>query len=198
LPDTIRKRKKSETRKAELLEIAAKIFAEQGYKETGIESILKQAGLTGPALYRHFSSKQEILDTICIASMQRGLKEALDVQSEPGLSAEEKLRKLLKVRLDFLFGPTGHAHILAVSQRAHISDAARERILAMQREFRAGCGALLKAVRPKVSDSEIDVIFFAMQQLTLYSIWHSKRRSFLPPDEHRALLEKMMWSTLMA
>jgi AcrR family transcriptional regulator len=85
LPDIIRKRKKSASRKAELLEIAAKIFAEQSYKETGIESILKQAGLTGPALYRHFSSKQEILDTICIASMQRGLKEALDVQSEPDL-----------------------------------------------------------------------------------------------------------------
>lgn len=198
MPDKIRKRKKSTSRKAELLEIAAKVFAEQGYRETGIESILKQAGLTGPALYRHFSSKQEILDTICLASMQHGLKEALAIQSEPDLSAEEKLRKLLKVRLDYLFGPTGHAHILSISQRAHLSDTARERILAMQREFRVSCGALLKAIRPKVNDSEINVIFFAMQQLTLYSIWHSKRRSMLPPDEYRALLEKVMWSTLMA
>src|SRR3546814_17092676 len=90
LPDSPAKRKRSASRRAELLEIAAKIFAEDGYKETGIESILKHAGLTGPALYRHFSSKQEILDTICIAYMQQGLNEALEVQSEPGLSAEAR------------------------------------------------------------------------------------------------------------
>src|SRR3546814_10725190 len=95
---------------AELLENAAKIFAEDGYKETGIESILQHAGLTGPALYRHFSRKQEILDTICIASMQQGLHEALEVQSEPGLSAAERLRKRVKIRPAHLFGPPGHAH----------------------------------------------------------------------------------------
>src|SRR3546814_8537452 len=69
--------------------------------------------------------------------MQQGLNEALEVQSEPGLSAEERLRKLVKIRLDHLFGPAGHAHILTVSQRAHLSDMAREKIIRMQREVRA-------------------------------------------------------------
>lgn len=198
MPETPAKRKRSPSRKAELLEIAAEIFAEEGYKETGIESILKRAGLTGPALYRHFSSKQEILDTICIASVQQGLNEALGVQSKPGISAEERLKNLVKARLDHLFGPSGHAHILSVSQRAHLSDMAREKIVAMQREFRANCGALLKALRPMVGDSEIDVIFFSMQQMALHGLWHSKRRSLLPRQEYRELLEKVIWRTLMA
>ena len=198
MPDNPAKRKRSASRRAELLEIAAKIFAEDGYKETGIESILKHAGLTGPALYRHFSSKQEILDTICIASTQQGLNEALEVQSEPGLSAEERLRKLVRIRLDHLFGPAGHAHILSVSQRAHLSDMAREKILGMQREFRASCGALLKALRPEVSDKDIEFIFFSMQQLALYGIWHSKRRSLLHRQEYREVLERVVWRTLMA
>src|SRR3546814_7885234 len=129
LPDSPANRKRSASRRGELLEIAAKIFAEDGYKETGIESILKHAGLTGPALYRHFSSKQEILDTICIASMQQGLTDALEVQSEPGLSAEERLRKLVKIRLDTFFGPSAHSHILSVSPTAHPSDMAREKII---------------------------------------------------------------------
>lgn len=194
----VRRRKKSAARRAQLLEIAAKIFAEQGYVETGIETILKEAGLTGPALYRHFASKQEILDTICINSMQQGLKHALDVQSEPGLNAEEKLKKLLKIRLDYLCGPMGHSAILATTQRAHLSDVAYDRVLVMQREFRANCSALLKQIRPKLRDSEIEVIFFAAQQMAVYSIWRSKNRQFLPEPEHRALLEKMMWSTLLA
>src|SRR3546814_16937230 len=133
------------------VEIWEKSCAGDGSEETGIGTILKHAGRTGPDLYRHFSSKQEILDTICIASMQQGLNEALEVQSEPGLSAEERLRKLVKIRLDHLFGPAGHAHILSVSQRAHLSHMAREKILGLQREFRASCGALLQALRSRKS-----------------------------------------------
>lgn len=198
MAETVQRRKKSASRQAELLDIAAKIFAEHGYKETGIESILKQAGLTGPALYRHFSSKQEILDTICVNSMAHGLNQLLEIDNDETLCAEEKLRKLLKVRLDHLFGPMGHSHILSVSQLAHLSDAAQEKIKVMQREFRARCGAMLKALRPTVTDSELNVIFFSMQQMTLYSVWHYKRRSLMPAQDYRALLERMMWSTLMA
>src|SRR3546814_12555031 len=82
------------------------------------------------------------------------------------------------------------AHILSVSQRAHLSDMAREKILGMQREFRASCGALLKALRPEVSDKDIEFIFFSMQQLALYGIWHSTRRSLLPRQEYREVLER--------
>jgi AcrR family transcriptional regulator len=198
LAENVRRRKKSASRQAELLDIAARIFAEHGYKETGIEAILKQVGLTGSALYRHFSSKQEILDTICVNSMARGLDELREIDGDESLGAEEKLRKLLKVRLDYLFGPAGHSHILSVSQQAHLSDTARETILAMQREFRACCGAMLKLLRPTVPDSELNAIFFSMQQMTLYSIWHYKRRSLMPRGEYRQLLERMMWSTLTA
>lgn len=112
-----RPRRKSPTRKAQLLDIAARIFAEEGYKETGIESVLKLAGLTGPALYRHFKSKQEILDTVCLTAVQHLLKLALDVQADHEASAEDKLRKLLGARLDYLLAPTGHAVIPAGSQR---------------------------------------------------------------------------------
>ncbi|WP_066966166.1 TetR/AcrR family transcriptional regulator [Rhizorhabdus dicambivorans] len=198
MAENVRKRKKTASRQAELLEIAAKIFAEQGYKETGIESILKQAGLTGPALYRHFSSKQEILDTICVNSMAYGLGQLVAIDDDETLAPEEKLRQLLKVRLDYLFGPSGQSHILSVSQVAHLSDAAREKIVAMQREYRARCGAMLKLLRPTVTDGELNVIFFSMQQLTLYGIWHYKRRSLMPAQEYRELLERMMWNTLMA
>lgn len=192
-----RPRRKSPTRKVQLLDIAAKIFAEEGYKETGIEGVLKLAGLTGPALYRHFKSKQEILDTICITAMQHLLKLALDAEADHETSAEDRLRKLLSARLDYLLAPTGHAAILAASQRAHLSDNARERVLAMQREFRAAGAAMLKKIRPKLPNAEIQIIFFAMEQMTLYSVSRSRSRHILPPEEYRKLLEKTMWNTLL-
>jgi AcrR family transcriptional regulator len=193
----VHQRKTSASRKAQLIEIAAKIFVEEGYRETGIERILKQAGLTGPALYRHFSSKQEILDTICIGEMRHILDLALEVQSEKHLDAEEMLRKLIRTRLDYVFGPMGNSSMLVISQRAHLSPAAREQVLAMQREFRAICGEMLKKIRPNISNSESNVIIFATQNVLISMMWRSKGRAMLSESDLKNLLEKMMWNTLL-
>jgi len=51
-------------RKAELTTLAARLFATRGYNGAGIDDIGTAAGLSGPALYRHFPSKQHILAAI--------------------------------------------------------------------------------------------------------------------------------------
>lgn len=192
----VQQRKKSASRKAQLIEVAAKIFLAKGFKETGIETILKQAGLTGPALYRHFASKQEILDTICINAAQRTLHLGFEVQHE-SLKPKDKLNKLIRLRLDYLFSPRGGESFLAVSQRAHLSDSAHERILAMQREFGDIFAGLVKAIRPDLRDDECRIVFFSVQNMLLYSIWRSRDRALLSDAEHKALLEKLIWDTIM-
>ena len=193
----VRQNKKSASRKAQLIEVATKVFLEKGFKETGIETILSQAGLTGPALYRHFSSKQEMLDTICINAAQRTLQLCFEIEHE-SLKPKEKLATLIRRRLDYLFSARGKEAFLGVSQRAHISDEARARILAMQREYGDIFANLLKAVRPDLNDNERKLMFFSIQNMMLYSIWRSKDRALLSDDEQKALLEKMVWSTMMA
>lgn len=193
-----RQRKKSTSRKKQLLEIAAKIFAEEGYKETGIDRILKQAGLTGPALYRHFSSKQEILDTLCVNELQDAVDLALKIHSAKGLSEEEKLRKLISMRIDHLLSPHGHSSILANSQRAHLSQEARKQVVELQQEFRAICGGMLKNVRPNATDTEIAMAFFAAQNMVVYTIRRSKERGILSENDMKKLLEKMVWNTFLA
>ena len=48
-------------RKEQLAALAADLFRRHGYHAVGISDIASAAGITGPAVYRHFSSKQEIL-----------------------------------------------------------------------------------------------------------------------------------------
>src|SRR5690606_9708054 len=48
-------------RKEQLAAVAAKLFCERGFHEVGITDIAAAAGITGPALYRHFADKQAIL-----------------------------------------------------------------------------------------------------------------------------------------
>ena len=50
--------------KERILETALELFAQSGYLGTSMNDIAKQLGITKAALYKHYTSKQEILDRI--------------------------------------------------------------------------------------------------------------------------------------
>ncbi len=50
--------------KARIVDAALELFAQNGYLGTSMSDIAKQLGITKGALYKHFASKQEILDQI--------------------------------------------------------------------------------------------------------------------------------------
>lgn len=68
-PPVARKQKKppvppSPERRAELLGIAAEVFAEQGYNATTVRKIADAAGMLAGSLYYHFDSKESMLEEI--------------------------------------------------------------------------------------------------------------------------------------
>ena len=50
--------------KERILRIALELFAQNGYLGTSMNDIAGQLGFTKAALYKHYASKQEILDKI--------------------------------------------------------------------------------------------------------------------------------------
>jgi AcrR family transcriptional regulator len=48
-------------RQEQVIEAATRLFHEQGFHATSMDEIGAAAGITGPGLYRHFSSKDDIL-----------------------------------------------------------------------------------------------------------------------------------------
>lgn len=48
-------------RRLRILDAAAELFHVQGYATTSVDAIGERAGITGPAVYRHFLNKQELL-----------------------------------------------------------------------------------------------------------------------------------------
>ena len=57
---------KSETRdtKEVILTVALKLFSEKGYDGVGIRDISKEIGIRESAIYKHYSGKQDIFDSI--------------------------------------------------------------------------------------------------------------------------------------
>jgi AcrR family transcriptional regulator len=62
------------TRREQLLESAADLFAAKGFHGVGIDDIGEAAGITGPGVYRHFPSKQALLETLVDRTMDRMLE----------------------------------------------------------------------------------------------------------------------------
>jgi AcrR family transcriptional regulator len=70
----------AETR-AQLLESAAKVFAEQGYAGARVSEIARDAGLTTGAIYAHYATKADLL---CDALRAHGGANLLTALAEPG------------------------------------------------------------------------------------------------------------------
>jgi AcrR family transcriptional regulator len=52
------------SRDEKILQAAVQLFYERGFDAVGVDEIGGLAGITGPAIYRHFRGKQEILATL--------------------------------------------------------------------------------------------------------------------------------------
>ena len=87
-----------QTRRQELLRIAAELFAERGYKATTVRDIADAAGILSGSLYHHFDSKESMVHEL-LDSFQTELFERYDAVVASQGSPREKLDDI--VRLSF-------------------------------------------------------------------------------------------------
>jgi AcrR family transcriptional regulator len=78
-----------------LLDAAITLFARQGYAETSVADIQRVCGLRpgSGALYRHFSSKRELLEAAIRRYVDRLTADGMRFDIEPGDSTEQLLRR---------------------------------------------------------------------------------------------------------
>jgi AcrR family transcriptional regulator len=62
---TQRSRMKAE-RRSRLVRAASRLFAERGFRAVSMEDLAAEAGVSGPAVYRHFASKEALLAHLLI------------------------------------------------------------------------------------------------------------------------------------
>jgi AcrR family transcriptional regulator len=78
-------------RRAQLLDVARRVFARDGYRGTSMEAIAEAAGVTKPVLYQHFSSKHALYASLLEAELGQ-LTEALVRAFDLAEGNEERLR----------------------------------------------------------------------------------------------------------
>ncbi len=80
-----------------ILDVASRLFMEQGYEHTSIQNIIGcLGGLSKGAIYHHFKSKEDILEAV-IDRMTADSNQLLKaIRDRPGLSGKEKLKAIFK------------------------------------------------------------------------------------------------------
>ena len=108
---TARERAKADRRQS-LLAAAARLFAERGYSGTSIEDLGAAAGVSGPALYKHFSGKQAMLSAILLDASEGLYAGGQEVLTRA--TGKEALHALVAFHADFALD---NANVIRVQDR---------------------------------------------------------------------------------
>lgn len=89
----------SKTTKEDILIVALRLFAKEGYEAVSVSQIAGELGMTKGALYRHYESKRDIFDHIVKRMEQRDGEQAEEYDM-PADEIESMPEKYGKVSLD--------------------------------------------------------------------------------------------------
>jgi AcrR family transcriptional regulator len=121
------------TRREEILNAAAQLFARHGFHGVSIDDIGAAVGISGPGLYRHFSGKTAVLAEMLLGISQHLLDEGNRVVLAAA-DAPSALDALVRGQIDFALGQPA---LITVHDRelGNVPEADRRRIRRLQRLY---------------------------------------------------------------
>lgn len=130
--DTPRRRAKADRRDA-LLDAAARLFAERGFAGVSIEDLGAAVGVSGPAVYRHFDSKQAVLAALLI-DVSEGLLSGGSACVTDAATPRDALEALVAFHVDFALG---QPDVIRAQDRDldSLADADAARVRMLQRTY---------------------------------------------------------------
>ncbi len=146
-----RSRLKSD-RRLQLLAAAERLFAERGFQAVRLEDIGAAAGVSGPAIYRHFPNKESLLVELLVGISTQLLAGARDVISG-SRDAAAALADLVDFHLDFALG---EPDLIRIQDRdlAHLPTAAQRQVRRAQRQYVETWVGVLRDLHPEVAEPD--------------------------------------------
>ena len=91
----------ADARRQEILRIATRIFAENGYSTTTMEQVAKEVGFTKPIIYQHFASKDALYSEI-VATTAEKLIASLQHATAGEQTPRERVESAFRVYFDLV------------------------------------------------------------------------------------------------
>lgn len=132
-----------------VLREAARLFARRGFHGTTIEDLGAACGISGPALYKHFASKDEVLTQLLVGISEQLLAGGRSVV-EATAGPADALRGLVGFHAEFA---TSQPDLIRVQDRdlANLPAPAARQVRVLQRAYVQLWVDVLQQVRPELA-----------------------------------------------
>lgn len=138
------------SRREQILRAAAQLFAERGSRSVGVDDVGAAVGVTGPAIYRHFASKDAMLAEMLLRISERLLAGGTERIAAAGPSPVDQLRALVEFQVDFALD---NPALITVQDRdlGALTDRDARQVRQLQRRYVEEWVAVLARVHPEAS-----------------------------------------------
>jgi AcrR family transcriptional regulator len=173
------------TRREQILETAAELFAARGFHGVSVVELGAACGISGPALYKHFPSKDAMLAEMLVEISEQLLRVGRE-RSARAPDPVSAVRELVAWHVDFALR---HKPLIVVQDRdwASLPGDARERVRGLQRRYVALWVDRLREVHADLTPKRAR----AMAHATFGLLNSTPHSAMLPEPEMRAMLEQM-------
>jgi AcrR family transcriptional regulator len=183
----------AQPRRELLLQSAADLFSAKGYHAVGIDDIGAAAGISGPGVYRHFASKQALLEALCDRAMTSMLGGAEEIPAEYD-DPSRALEALVDLHVDFAVARRALLGVWSREQR-NLSDDVRRSLRVRLRAYEQPWREVLGQLRDDLAADEVAVAVTAtLSMLNAAAIVDPG----VPADRLTRLLRRMALSALLS
>ena len=158
-PATTRRGKAKSDRRSQLIAAAERLVAERGYLAVRLEDIGAAAGVSGPAIYRHFPNKEALLVELLVGISTRLLAGARDVVSKAPRPMSA-LDGLIDFHLDFALN---ESDLIRIQDRDlnHLPPSAKRQVRKAQRQYVEIWVDVLRQLHPPLREDQARVMAHA-------------------------------------
>src|SRR5215218_8184794 len=126
LPSSRRSRRSPRRREPEIIEAAARVFAERGFHGATTQDIADVLGIRQASLYYYFASKEGALELVCLKGVEGFVEAAKTIAGSSG-SAGDRLEWLIRSHLLPLIDRSDFVKVF-LNERQHLPTESRRRI----------------------------------------------------------------------
>lgn len=196
-PPTTQRGQAKEVRRQALLSAAAALFAVEGFNRVSLEDLGAAAGVSGPAVYRHFAGKQSVLGALLLSVSQELFDGGRRVIADSA-GAAAALHRLVQFHVDFALR---NPDVIRVQDQdfSNLSEEDQAEVRTLQRNYVELWVEVLAGLHGGTDPAELRMrahATFGLINSTPHSVRSHGRR--IGVKRARPLLESMALAALMA
>jgi len=92
-------KRKPTAKKRSIIETAARLFAEQGFESTTTVQMSREAGVTEPLIYYHFTGKEDVFASILVSFFNRLFSKLDDIPKKTPTQFE-KIERIISIHFE--------------------------------------------------------------------------------------------------